>query len=107
MLAYPWFAALQNFDESIWRKALNAHDILLARLNELGSTAVISTRPIQDGHYRLNQAFCWSNCVYRPIREKYYLPNEEGFYGQSGSTEENGIYNLPNWRSRYWSSHMQ
>ncbi|RLI84265.1 MAG: carbon-nitrogen hydrolase family protein, partial [Archaeoglobales archaeon] len=68
MLAYPWFAALQNFDESIWRKALNAHDILLAKLNELGSTAVISTRPIQDGHYRLNQAFCWSNCVYRPIR---------------------------------------
>jgi len=73
--AYPWFAKYSNFDERIWNEALKAHDELIAKLE----TPVVSTRPMQIDGKRLNQAFLW-NGEYVPIRSKYYMPNEEGFY---------------------------
>ena len=76
--AYPWFAKYPKFDEKIWKNALKAHDRLIASLIDLNS-AVISTRPIQADNLRLNQAFLWDG-RYQPIRTKFYLPNEEGFY---------------------------
>ena len=71
--AYPWFPRYPKFDERIWNEALKAHDHLIAKLEEI---TVVSTRPIEQ---RLNQAFLW-NGEYVPIRSKYYMPNEEGFY---------------------------
>jgi len=71
--AYPWFAKYSKFNKRIWNEALKAHDDLIAKLGEI---AVVSTRPTRQ---RLNQAFLW-NGEYVPIRSKYYMPNEEGFY---------------------------
>jgi N-carbamoylputrescine amidase len=78
MPAYQWFPKLPNFEESIWQQAIKAHNDFIENLKL--STTVISTRPIQKGRYRLNQAFFWENERYHPIRTKYYLPEEEGFY---------------------------
>lgn len=77
MPAYFWFPSLPNFNEHIWHEALNAHNRFIAKLHELSPT--ISTRPIQEGDLRLNQAFCYFN-GYQPLRNKYYFPNEDGFY---------------------------
>ncbi|AEA47024.1 carbon-nitrogen hydrolase family protein [Archaeoglobus veneficus] len=82
MPACPWFASMSRFDERVWQEALQAHDALMTRLDELTPATVISTRPVQDGAYRLNQAFFW-NEGYCAIRTKYYLPDEEGFYEAS------------------------
>lgn len=78
MPAYFWFPSLPNFNEDVWQGALNAHNRFIAKLHEFSAT-VISTRPIQEGDLRLNQAFCYFN-DYQPLRNKYYFPNEDGFY---------------------------
>ncbi len=75
--AYPWFAKYSKFDRRIWNEALEAHDRLIAKLEEI-DFAVVSTRPVQTTK-RLNQAFLWDG-EYIPIRSKYYMPNEWGFY---------------------------
>ncbi|WP_457548430.1 carbon-nitrogen hydrolase family protein [Archaeoglobus sp.] len=77
--AYPWFASLPQFNEKIWQKAIKAHDDFISKLNDFPAV-IISTRPIQKGDQRLNQAFFWDKGVYHPVRCKYYLPEEEGFY---------------------------
>lgn len=42
---------------------------------------VISTRPVQENNFRLNQAFCWTDKNgYQPVHNKYCFPDEEGFY---------------------------
>ncbi len=79
MPAYPWFASLPQFNERIWREAVKAHDEFISKLGEFPA-AIISTRPIQRGKKRLNQAFFWDEGRYYPVRCKYYLPEEEGFY---------------------------
>ncbi|EHP85244.1 carbon-nitrogen hydrolase family protein [Methanotorris formicicus] len=78
MPAYLWFPKYPNFDEDIWQKAIKSHDDFIKNLKL--QTTVISTRPIQKGKYRLNQAFFLDRGRYYPIRAKYYLPNEEWFY---------------------------
>ncbi len=76
--AYPWFARYPRFDKKIWSEALNAHDELITKLEEI-DFAVISTRSIHIDERRLNQAFLWDG-GYISLRSKYYMPNEEGFY---------------------------
>ncbi len=76
--AYPWFVKYPRFNERTWMSALDAHDILINCLSDLNSV-VISTHPIQIDDKRFNQAFLWDG-KYNPIRSKYYLPNERGFY---------------------------
>ena len=78
MPAYFWFPAIPEFDASVWREALKAHDEFMELLKELDAT-VISTRPVQENNLRLNQAFCWRK-QYEPLRSKYYFPDERGFY---------------------------
>jgi len=79
MPAYPWFASLPQFRKDVWQKAMKAHDEFVSKLNDF-LAVIISTRPIQKGEQRLNQAFFWDNGIYYPVRCKYYLPEEEGFY---------------------------
>ncbi len=79
MPAYPWFASIPRFSENVWREAVKAHDEFVSTLSSFPA-AVISTGPVQMGNQRLNQAFFWDRSAYHPVRCKYYLPEEEGFY---------------------------
>ncbi len=79
MPAYPWFASLPQFNEKVWRNAIKAHDEFISNLNDFPAV-IISTRPIEKCKKRLNQAFFWDRGIYHPIRCKFYLPEEEGFY---------------------------
>ncbi len=81
---YPWLPARREADPSQWSQAVEAHDEWLSRLDELAPAAVLGTRPVLiDGAPR-NQGFLWSpQDGYRPLRAKYYLPDERGFWEAS------------------------
>jgi N-carbamoylputrescine amidase len=81
---YPWFGVSSNFDESIWMKAVAAHDRWLERCRELSSAGVIATRPVNSGGRRLNEGFIWEPAGgSRAVHHKFYLPNEAGFWEAS------------------------
>jgi predicted amidohydrolase len=78
----PWFATTRAFDAAAWRRAVDAHEKWLERLDELSAT-VLGTRPIERGGHRLNEAFSWSAGRYRAMHVKAFLPAEEGFWESS------------------------
>lgn len=81
MPAYPWLASSPRFAADLWQKALHAHEVLLSRLPELSPAVVLGTRPVAEGLRRFNRAFVWTpDGVVRELHDKYYLPDEEGFY---------------------------
>jgi predicted amidohydrolase len=88
-----WFAITPVFDESIWQSAVAAHDAWQPRLIELAPAIVLGTRPANRGGQRLNEGFCWSKSTgYRVAHDKYYLPNEEGFWEASWYQRGDGSF---------------
>lgn len=76
MPACSWIFADETFDASLWAEALRQHDQLIADLPELAVDWVVSSRPVEQGGRRLNEAFVWSReSGYRAIRTKWYLPD--------------------------------
>jgi N-carbamoylputrescine amidase len=81
LAGYPWLADLPEFDPAVWREAVLAHDALIGRFRELGARIVLGTRPVETPRGRVNQSFAWTaRHGVVPIHEKYYLPDEEGWY---------------------------
>jgi N-carbamoylputrescine amidase len=67
----------RSVDPVAWRAALAAHDTMTTRFGELQTRLVLSSRPVEAGGKRLNQAFSWTReGGYRGARAKYYLPEE-------------------------------
>ena len=85
MCFHPWLAADRHADPRRWLRAVHAHASRILELGQLGAAAVIGTRPVvlADGEYR-NQAYLWTpEPRVRPIHDKYYLPDEPGFWEAS------------------------
>lgn len=81
---YPWFARQENFDESIWNAAMLAHEEWLERLPELAPAVVLSSRPVEKGGRRLNEAYVWEpEYGYQGVHGKFYLPDEEYYWEAS------------------------
>jgi N-carbamoylputrescine amidase len=80
----PWFAVTQRFDPLVWRGAVAAHDAWIEHLPALAPAVAIGTRPIDAERARFNQGFLWTaDKGYLPVHEKYYLPDEDGFWEAS------------------------
>lgn len=80
----PWFAVTRDFDRPIWDAAVAAHERWLERLPELGVVGIVGTRPVEMNGRRLNQGFVWERAGgYRAAHDKYYLPDEDGFWEAS------------------------
>ena len=83
---FEWLAAEPTPDGSRWRQAVRAHEGHISRFEELGVARVCGTRPvINECGSRRNQAYLWTRENPRPIgfHEKYYLPDEEGYFEHS------------------------
>ncbi len=79
-----WFAASPKYDGRVWQEAVKAHDIWMKRLSELGSSAVLGSRPVNSGGRRLNQGFMWTaDAGAKGVHLKSYLPDEGGYYEAS------------------------
>lgn len=80
----PWFATTRDVDVGVWQSAVEAHERWLERLPDLAPALVVGTRPLTAGGRRLNQGFVWDRAGgYRPVHDKYYLPDEPGFWEAS------------------------
>ncbi|GGK22578.1 hypothetical protein GCM10010124_13880 [Pilimelia terevasa] len=80
-----WLAAGPVPDRARWERSVAAHRAGVARLGELGAPAVVASRPIVEATgARRNQAFVWTEPTGAVrVRDKYYLPDEEGFWEAS------------------------
>ena len=81
-----WLAAAPTPDPARWERAALRHEDHIHRLWELDAAAVVGTRPIvNDLGSRRNQAYLWTRDrrAAVPIREKYYLPDEAGYWEHS------------------------
>jgi N-carbamoylputrescine amidase len=88
-----WFGTARSFDERVWQTFVGAHDKWLSRLVDLSSPTVLGTRPVSRSGHRLNEAFCWtSNNGYTAVHDKYYLPDEPGFYEASWYERGDGSF---------------
>lgn len=69
----------EDVDEARWAAAVSQGEAWLGRLPELGAAHVVGTRPVSIEGRRLNQGYAWSAAAgLRPLRSKYYLPDEPG-----------------------------
>lgn len=89
----PWFAWRPDFEISIWRDAVTAHERWLERLTKLEPAVVLGTRPVNRSGQRLNEGFCWTQAEgYQIAHYKYYLPNEPGFWEASWYSRGDGNF---------------
>jgi N-carbamoylputrescine amidase len=81
---YPWITRSDQVDLSQWDRAVQAHDSWCRRLDELPVPMVAGSRPVTQGPHRLNQGFIWTREKgYLACHEKYYLPDEPGYFEAS------------------------
>ena len=70
-----WIFVGDAVDDGLWRKAVEQHDAMIARLPGLACRWIMSSRPVEETGRHFNVAFIWSaNDGYQPIRRKWYLP---------------------------------
>jgi predicted amidohydrolase len=82
---FPWFAGPREFDASVWRAAVAAHDMWEKRLSELRPAVVFATRPIDFGALRYNAGFFWNadEGLAETIHVKSCLSHQEGSWETS------------------------
>ncbi len=78
----PWFAAVPDFDSAVWRRTVDAHDEWLGRLEELSPAVVLGSLARNHSGQRRNTGFVFESGV-QLIHDKYYLPDEAGFWEAS------------------------
>lgn len=78
---YPWITRSERADFAVWGKAVSAHNAWIRRLEELPVPIVALSRPMILGERRLNQGIVWTRKDgVQPCHEKYYLPDEPGYF---------------------------
>jgi N-carbamoylputrescine amidase len=93
MTFYPWFAWKKPFDPAVWEEAVSAHKNIEGSFVELASAAVLGSRPVNKAGRRLNEGFVWTaESGYCAVHDKYYLPDEEGFWEASWYDRGDGIF---------------
>ena len=77
----PWLAGTDDVDPEAWRQAVEAHDMWIERLDDLGGAIVAGSRPELHDGVPYNEGFIWTKTQgYIPTHIKYYLPDEPGFW---------------------------
>ena len=75
---FPWIAATPPFEVEKWEASVEEHERWLQRLSDLAPAVVLASRPVAQ---RRNEGFIWDSASgYRRVHDKYYLPDEEGFW---------------------------
>jgi N-carbamoylputrescine amidase len=77
----PWLPGRPTFHSGQWRAAVEAHDAGICQLSRLPVPAVVTSRPVEYGGRRYNEAFLWTAAGgYRALHVKSRLPAEAGFW---------------------------
>jgi N-carbamoylputrescine amidase len=92
---FRWLAHTREVDANRWEQAVAAHEAWIARLADLASATVISTRPVTLNGKRQNAGYIWEpGHGDRILHTKYYLPDEPGFWEASWYERGAGDFSL-------------
>ena len=81
---FTWLAGSRNVDKALWEKAVDAHQAWIEALDDFGADIIAGTRPVIKNNTPHNEAFLWTRKQgLINVHEKYYLPDEEGFWEAS------------------------
>ncbi len=81
---FEWITKSNSVDPILWKKAVTAHDKWIKRLYELPATMAIASRPVIEKGKHLNRGFIFTREKgIVPVHDKYYLPDEPGYYEAS------------------------
>lgn len=90
-----WLAGKRQPDADTWKKAVDNHNIWLERLTKFNVPAIASSRPVIKEGTPFNLGFVWTReNGLKDVHEKYYLPEEEGFWEKSWYRRGNGDFDL-------------
>ena len=90
---FEWITRSDTPDPAQWEKAVKAHEDFEHKLDELPVPFVAGSRPVNIDHTFLNQGFIRPrNQALIPCHEKYYLPDEPGYYEASWYSRGNGNF---------------
>jgi len=76
-----WVAGAPAFDAEAWKRACDAHQEGVRRLEELGCPVVAGSRARELDGRRVNEAFLWTaSDGASGVHTKQFFPDEEGYY---------------------------
>jgi predicted amidohydrolase len=88
---YPWVGWTDRFEQAEWDEAVSAHEKWFDRLEELGAPTVVGSAPVGSDDRR-NRAFTWNGGDVEYGHDKYYLPEEPGFWEASWYSRGDGTF---------------
>jgi len=92
---FEWVTKSDKVDPLLWERAVNAHDKWINRLYELPVAMTIATRPIIENNRYFNRGFIFTREKgVIPVHDKYYLPDEPGYYEASWYERGKESFNL-------------
>jgi N-carbamoylputrescine amidase len=107
LVLLPEFAMLEPlwqeslFDAGRWEAAQAASELWRHRLHKLRAAHVVGTRPVTLGGRPFNQGFLWSAGEVVPLRRKFFLPDEPGYW--EARWFDRGDSDFADYRAGAWS----
>ncbi len=90
-----WLPTHDKVDPDRWKASVERHLGWMERLGEWGVPMVAGTRPAIRENLPLNIGWVWTReAGTMDLHEKYYLPDEDGFYEATWYRKGNGFFNL-------------
>lgn len=94
---FSWITRSEPTPEThdLWDKAVLAHEQWIEKLTELPVDTIISSRPVIREGKRLNNGFIYSKTDgLIPAHDKYYLPDEPGYWEASWYERGDGSFDI-------------
>ena len=94
---FKWVARDSNVNQDLWVQSVKAHDAWINRLNELPVELIIASKPAIENNQYLNKGFIFTHdkrIIF--VHDKYYLPDEPGYYEASWYEKGNGVFDIIN-----------
>ncbi len=92
---HAWVGWTDRFALEDWESAVVSHLEWIERLGELGVASVAGSRPFTtESGDRHNRAFIWVDGVLSDGHDKYYLPEEPGFWEASWYAPGDGSFDV-------------
>ncbi|HCY83653.1 MAG TPA: carbon-nitrogen hydrolase family protein [Desulfobacteraceae bacterium] len=90
-----WLAGTNHVDSARWKEAVDAHQSWIERLAEFNTPIIAGTRPILKNGVPHNEGFIWTKATGAVgVHEKYYLPDEEGFWEATWYRRGDGVFEV-------------
>lgn len=92
---FEWITRSKNVNSSVWKKAVTAHEEWVSRLEELPVETIVASRPLLSKGRPMNNGFVFQKGKgVLPVHDKYYLPDEPGYYEASWYDRGDGNFDV-------------